>query len=98
MNAVENTAGKARASSGDSSNYQNNTNNVKKIIPEYKNNPILVKIKETLKNFVNTDLPKASPKDINKIIKSSNSKKVTGPDKIPPKLAKRAANIIDSHI
>ena len=45
MNAVENTAGKARASSRDSSNYQNNTNNVKKIIPEYKNNPILVKIK-----------------------------------------------------
>ena len=38
---------------------------------EHKNHSDVIEIKETvLKNF---DLPKASPKDINKIIKSLNS-------------------------
>ena len=83
---------------GDSSNQQNDTNNVKKIISEYKNHPSAVKVKETYKHFGNFYLPKASPKDINKIIKSLNSKKATGPNKIPPKLVKLAANIIDCHI
>ena len=36
----------------------------------------------------NFDLPKTTPKHINKTIKSLKSKKVTGPDKIPPKLVK----------
>ena len=53
-------------------------------------------MKETFKSFENFDLPKASPTDINKIIKTQ--KKTTCPDKIPPKLVKLAANIIDSHI
>ena len=59
---------------------------------------MVVKIKETYKHFGNFDLPKASPKDINKMIKSLNSKKATGPNIIPPKLVKLAANIIDCHI
>ena len=50
-------------------------------------------MKETFKSFENFDLPKASPTDINKIIKTQ--KKKTCPDKIPPKLVKLAANIID---
>ena len=41
-----------------------------KIILEYKNHPIILKIKETFKNFENYDLPKTSPADINKVIKS----------------------------
>ena len=98
INAVENTMGKILTSLGDSSNQQNDTNNVKKIISEYKNHPSVVKIKETYKHFGNFDLPKASPKDINKIIKSLNSKKTTRPDKVPLKLVKLAANIIDCHI
>ena len=63
-----------------------------------KNHPSVVKVKETFKNARNFELPKASPKGINKIIKSLNSKKATGPDKIPPKLIKLAANIIACHI
>ena len=63
-----------------------------------KNHPNVVKTKETYKHFGNFDLPKASPKDINKIIKSLNSKKAAGPNKIPFKLVKLAANIIDCHI
>ena len=67
INAVENAMGKAPTSLGDSSNQQNNTDNVKKIISEYKNRLSVVKIRETYKHFRNLDLPKASPKDLNKI-------------------------------
>lgn len=56
---------------GDFSDQQTDTDNVNKIMSEHKNLSDVIKIKETvLKNF---DLPKASPKDINKIIKSLNS-------------------------
>ena len=98
INAVENTTAKSPTSLGYSSNQQNDTDNVEKITSEYKNHPSVVKIKETFKNFKNFALPKASPKDINKIMKSLNSKKATGPDKIPPKLVNIAARIIDCHI
>ena len=89
-----NTTGKTPTSLGDSSNQQNNADNVKKIISEYKNHPDLVKIKETFKSFGNFVLTKTSPKDINKIIKSLNSIKTKTPDKIQPKLIKLASNIV----
>ena len=41
---------------------------------------------------------KASTEDINKTIKSLNHRKATGADKVPPKLLKTAANVVDSHI
>ena len=47
-NAVENTTGKTPTSLGDSSNQQSNTDNVKKIISEYKNNLSVAKIKELI--------------------------------------------------
>ena len=56
-----------------------------KIILEYKNHPIILKIKETFKNFENYDLPKTSPAGINKVINLLNSKEATFPEqaKIP---------------
>ena len=48
INAVENTTGKTPTSLGDSSNQQSNTDNVKKIISEYKNNLSVAKIKELI--------------------------------------------------
>ena len=45
---MRNATGKTPTSLGDSSNQQNDTDNVKKIISEYKNRPSLIKIKETL--------------------------------------------------
>ena len=98
INAVESTTGKTPTSLGDSSNQQNDTDNLKKIISEYKNHPSVVKIKGSYKHSGSFDLPKTNRKDINKIIKSLNSKKVASPDKILTKLVKLAANIIDCHI
>ena len=45
---MKNTAGKTPTSLGNSSNQQNDNDNVQKIISEYKNRPSLIKIKETL--------------------------------------------------
>ena len=50
--------GKAPTSLDDSSNQQNGSGNVEKIILEYKNKA--VKINESFKNFKNFDLPKAN--------------------------------------
>ena len=36
--------------------------------------------------------------DINKIIRKLNPNKATGPDRIPIKVIKASANIIDSHL
>ena len=40
----------------------------------------------------------ATGEQINKIIKKSNSKKATAPNKIPPKIAILSVNITDSHL
>ena len=98
INAVENTVGKAPTSLGDSSKPESDVSNVKCIINEYKNHPAILKIKEVFDENEVFNLPKADPSDINKIIKSLNSKKATGADGIPPKLVKTAANIIDVHL
>ena len=66
---------KIPASLGESSNQHNDTNNVNKIISEYKNHPSILRIKETYKYLGNFDLPKANPKDTsdNKIFKLKKS-------------------------
>ena len=51
INAVENTTWKTLTSLGDSSNQQNYTDSVTKIISEYKNHLSVVKIKETYKHL-----------------------------------------------
>ena len=35
---------------------------------------------------------------VNKILRNINSRKATGPDKIPPRIVKMSANIFDSHL
>ena len=65
-----------------------------KIISAYSNHCSIQKIK----NVCNTDskfyLPKPTASDINKIIKSLDTNRATGPDGI---LVKKSANVIDYH-
>ena len=49
-------------------------------------------------HYINIDIPTAYIEEINKIIKELDPKKATGLDKIPPKIVKMSANIIDSHL
>ena len=100
INAVGNRTRKTPTSLGDSSNQQKNTDNVKKIVSEYKDHPSVVKINETFKNFGNFDLPKARPKDINKIIKSLNHSKSnilnSGKDKVKEIKNHRPVSVLSS--
>ena len=43
-------------------------------------------------------IPTAKIEDIKKIIKNTNPKKATGPDKIPQKIVRLSPNINDSHL
>ena len=44
------------------------------------------------------DLPKPTASDINKIIKSLDTNKATGPDGIPAKFVQMSASVIDCHL
>ena len=63
-----------------------------------KHSPVfqILKSKNTVKNTF--DIPAVTSEQINKIIKELNAKKATGPDKIPPKIVKLSANLINSHL
>ena len=58
-------------------------------------------VKETIERYKvhqNLKLNLLQLEKINNIIKSTNAGKAIGPDKIPAKAIKLAANVIDSHL
>ena len=46
----------------------------------------------------NFDIPTATTEEIKKIIKELDPKNTTGLEKIPPKIVKMSADVIDSHL
>ena len=84
---------------GNLNNANEDKTTVKNIIKQYENHSSIINIKNPI-DFSATrfDIPTAKVEDINKIIKNINPKKTTGPDKIPPKIVRLSANIIDSHL
>ena len=73
-NIVEKTSGIAPESLGDSSLPENDEETVNKIL-KHENHPIISKIKCNQNETLNFDFPTAKVEDINKIIKSLNSRK-----------------------
>ena len=71
--------------------------NIRKIIENYRNHSSIFKITEILKEKPISTF-EATTGDINKIIKSLNSNKATGPDRIPLKFIKITPNVTDSHL
>ena len=72
---------------------------LKKIIESKKNHPSVATITENvLPDSLSFDLLPASKEDINKIIKSLNASKVTGPDGVTLKLIKLSANFVDKYL
>ena len=65
---------------------------------KYQTHPSIlnIKSKSTVKNTF--DIPPATSEQINKIVKELNAKKAAAPDKIPPKIVRLSANIINSHL
>ena len=67
------------------------------IINRYKDHPSITKIKELDINKTSFEFPETTTEDINKIIRKLNTNRATGPDRIPIKVIKASANIINSH-
>ena len=70
----------------------------KRIIEKYKNHLRIKAIQDTFHVKKEFKIEEAKVEQVNKILRNINSRKATGPDKIPPKIVKMSANIIDSHL
>ena len=97
INKVEKISGIAPESREDSSLLENDEETVSKISKHFEDHPSVSKIKYNQNETLNFDFPTAKVEDINKIAKSLNPRKVTGPDGIPVKIVKIARNVIDLH-
>ena len=98
INIVEKSSGMSPSAIGNPNNPLEDSKTVKTIIEKYKNHPSIVNINNQMhsnKETFDFQIPKVE--DINRIIKGINPKKATGPDKIPPKIVKLSANVVDSH-
>ena len=89
INIVEKTSGQSPSCLGNPLDKTKDENTVKEIIVYYKNHPSIKEIKNNaLKNQGEVTLPITKTQDINKIIRSLNTKKATGPDRIPLKIVR----------
>ena len=71
---------------------------VKQINKKFGSHPSIVETKKNINIVEKFTIKEATVSNINTLLKSVNAKKATGPDNIPPKLAKLSANVIDSHL
>ena len=77
----------------------NDKSTVEKIIKTYEHHPSIKLIKEHIQKENNEfNVKAASAGQIKKIIKGFNPKKAAGLDKVPVKIVKLAASVIDSHL
>ena len=95
---VQKTSGYPPEIEGNPENKTNDIGTVQSIIQKYQTHLSILnnESKYTVKNTFY--IPATTSKQINKVIKELNAKKATGPDKIPPKIVRLSANIIDSHL
>ena len=93
INMVENSSGMKPSSLGDCLNASQDELTVKEIISVYSYHPSIQKIKSVYNTDSKFDLPKPTASDINKIIKSLDTKKATGPDGIPAKFVQMSAYV-----
>ena len=92
------TSGKPPMKLQNNLDYINDSLITKPIIEKYKNHPSIKAIQDIFLVKKQFKIEKAKVEQVNKILRNINSRKATGPDKIPPKIVKMSANIIDSHL
>ena len=96
INIVESTTGTPPFSLGTPDDASQDENTVREIIANFSNSPIIAKIKQNrLINIDTFSLPFATRDEINKIMKNIDASKSCGPDKIPPKIVKISADVLD---
>ena len=92
------TSGKPPMKSENNLDYINDSLITKQIIEKYKNHPSIKAIQDTFPVKKQFKIEEAKFEQVNKILRNMNSRKATGLDKIPPKIVKMSANIVDSHL
>ena len=98
INIVEETSGIAPKNLGNPLDPKLDEKTICEIIENYRNHPSTIYIKEIVKKKPICDFPEATTEDTDKIVKSLNPNKATGPDRIPLKIIKTPANVIYSHL
>ena len=98
INIVENTSGIPPDNIGNPECKSDDHLTVEKIFKHHKNQPSIETINKICNKKENFDIHTKITEEINKIIKELDPKKATGLDKIPPKIVKMSANVIDSHL
>ena len=98
INIVEISSGINPSSIGSCEDSAQDDTTVDKIISKHISHPSVQKIKREFSIDKEFELPYASAKDINHIIKSLNINKAKGPDGISAKFVKTSGDIIDCHI
>ena len=78
--------------------YVNDLLITKRIIEKYKNHPSIKALQDTFPVKKKSKIEEAKVQQVNKILRNTNSGKITRPDKIPLKIVKMIANIIDLRI
>ena len=68
------------------------------ITDKFKNHPSFINIKNEFRPTAELNNKAATVDQINKIIRSLDAKRATGPDKVPVKVAKMSSYIIDKHL
>ena len=94
INIVEISSGNKSSSLGNCEDSAQDDATIDQIISKYSPHPSVQKIKREFSIDKEFELPYASTKDINQIIKSPNINKTKGPDRISAKLVKISADII----
>ena len=98
INAAKITSGKPPVKLENNFGYINDSLIIKRIIKKYKNHPSIKAIQVTFPVKKQFKIEEAKFEQVNKILRNINSRKATGPNKIPPKIVKMPANIIGSHL
>ena len=68
------------------------------ITDKFKTHPSIISIKNEFQPTADLNITAATVDQINKIIRNLDAKKATGPEKIPVKIVKMSAYIIDKHL
>ena len=98
INVVEKTSGITPDILGNPEIKEKDQETIDLIKSKYQNHSSITMINSLNFDKNSFEIPKAKVEEINKFINEINPKKATGPDKIPPKIVKLSANIIDSHL
>ena len=93
INIIDETSGIAPKNLGNPLDLKLDEKTIREIIENYQSHPSIIKIKEIVKENTIFNFPQATTEDVNKIIKSLNPIKATGPDHIPLNIIKTAANV-----